>query len=424
MNNYISIFKLSGTISEKMEQICFLLCNLFVFFLPFDKFYSTIILLMLLGTMLVDFRWQKIKNIPKQFWIFQLVFFLSFTGYFYSVNKSDASFLIERQAAILVFPILLPLAIQITKKRIEQLLLTLTISVTLSVLFLFFYHFYFQLYLLNIPLNNIVNPAFFNHSFSALFGIHAGYYSMYISLSISYVLMMLFRKIATLYKILLIGVVFILFVGLIFLSARSILIYTVITTVFLLPFYLENKRNKYILIGSSLIVIVIGILAINNNTYLKNRFTSQLSEDIISSQSFENMTVNEPRIERWKLGVELALKSPFVGHGTGDEVMLLKEKYKEKKYIYSYVNGFNVHNQYLSIFIKHGIIGLCIFLGMLFYFYTLVIRAKEFMYLAFLFGITFFFLTENVLDANKGIFYFSFFNAIFGYYSYTKKRLD
>jgi hypothetical protein len=44
------------------------------------------------------------------------------------------------------------------------------------------------------------------------------------------------------------------------------------------------------------------------------------------------------------------------------------------------------------------------------------------MYFVFLFGICFSFLTENVLNSDKGIFFFAIFNTIFGYYAVLFKK--
>src|SRR5690606_1021079 len=97
------------------------------------------------------------------------------------------------------------------------------------------------------------------------------------------------------------------------------------------------------------------------------------------------------------------------------EIQMLKTEYKKKGHVISYLDNYNVHNQYLSILIKHGIVGLIFFLGIFYYFFKVSIQSKYFMYFIFLFGICFFFLTENVLDANKGIFFFAVFNTLFGY---------
>lgn len=419
MRNYLSLFKISGDISAQVEKIRFLLVNLFIFFLPFDKFYTTLILYALIVTTIIDFKKSKISQIPRQFWIFQLIFFLSLSGYFYSYNKGDAAFLIERQLAILIFPLLIPLAIDITKERIKCFLTTLTISCTITVVGLFIYAFG-VLFQLDVPVTNIASGEFFNHNFSDPIDIHAGYFSMYISLSIVF-LLTLFPTLSSFRRGVVFLVLLVLSVGLLFLAARSILIYTAIIIFFIYPICYVKRKGVYLIICS--IVAIAGLIFINNNEFLKTRFSRNLLEDINFNEKRQNIEIIEPRSDRWLLGTNLIKESPIIGHGTGDEIMMLKDKYREKGYIVSYMENYNVHNQYLSVFIKHGIIGLLIFLGALIYYFRLSIQSRNFIYFIFLVGIYFFFLTENVLDANKGIFYFSFFNTVLGYYAISVSKL-
>lgn len=417
MRGYIDNFNLSVLSKEveKREQIRYILCLFFAFSLPYERFYSSIILVLLLITTLFDFRLHKLKNIPKTFWIFQITFLLSVTGYLYSTDKGNAGFLIERQLAILLFPLIFPLAIVITKKRINYLLLTLSISSVISILWLLFYHIYFKLYLQNIPIGTIFNYAFINHNFSAPYGVHASYYSLIISLCVFYLLQLFYKVNQLSQRILIIVFLLILGVGMIFLASRTLLIYTALTALFVVPLYIPQRKDRIIYFSTYLLLLLVGLGSISTNSYLKERFTTEISEDISSASKNEERTIDEPRLERWKLGVEIIGDALFFGHGTGDEIPLLKEKYKENHLAYSYVSSFNAHNQYLSIAIKHGIIGLLIFILAFAYYFKLAVTNKSYIYLVFLIGVCSFFLTENVLDANKGIFFFAFFNSLFGY---------
>lgn len=417
MKELISNFNLSKLTNaeEQREQLRYIFVMGYVFFLPYERFYSSILLLLIITTTLVDFKWKKIKDVPKYFWIFQIPIILSITGYFYSFNKGDASFLIERQLAFLLFPLLLPLSIKITKKRVEYLLQTLTISCVISILWLVFYHAYFKLYLQEIPLKNIFSFAFINHNFSAPYNIHASYYSLIISLCVFYLLQLFYKVNQLSQRILIIVFLLILGVGMIFLASRTLLIYTALTALFVVPLYIPQRKDRIIYFSTYLLLLLVGLGSISTNSYLKERFTTEISEDISSASKNEERTIDEPRLERWKLGVEIIGDALFFGHGTGDEIPLLKEKYKENHLAYSYVSSFNAHNQYLSIAIKHGIIGLLIFILAFAYYFKLAVTNKSYIYLVFLIGVCSFFLTENVLDANKGIFFFAFFNSLFGY---------
>lgn len=411
MNSYFSYFRLPFDVTSRMEQIRFILLNLFVLFLPFDRFYSTLILYLLIITTLIDLNKEKIKLIPRQFWVFQMVFWISLSGYFYSHNKSDAGFLIERQLAILILPIIIPLAVKLTKERVNIILTTFTASCIITIMFLFGYAFY-TLNSIGMSFSYLFSPAFFNHKFSSPIDIHAGYLSMYVSLCLIYLLTRLAATTLA-QKIIITMALFVLTFGLLFLAARNILIYTVIILLFIYPFYYIKKKIKYFL--TCIMVLSISTFFITSNQFLKNRFSINLMEDINFNKTKLNIEEIEPRSERWLLGIDLFKKSPVIGYGTGDEIQMLKTEYKKKGHVISYLDNYNVHNQYLSILIKHGIVGLIFFLGIFYYFFKVSIQSKYFMYFIFLFGICFFFLTENVLDANKGIFFFAVFNTLFGY---------
>jgi O-antigen ligase len=419
MNSYFSHFSLVvGEPESRTEKLRFILLNLFVFFLPFDRFYTTLILYLIIITTILDLSKEKLRSIPHQFWIFQIVFLISVSGYFYSHNKSVGGFLIERQLAILIFPLIIPLAIKITKERINALIITFTISCTLSILILFGYAL-FSLYEIHEPFSRLFSSTFFNHNFSSPIGIHAGYLSIYISLCLIFILTK-YSTSTRQQKVMIAFTLLILTIGLLFLAARNVLIYTVIIVLFVYPFYYVKKKALYFLM--SLLIIGSSSLFIINNDFLKNRFSINLLEDINFNKSKQNILEMEPRSQRWLLGIELIKKRPLIGYGTGDEIDNLKIKYKEQGYIISYLESFNAHNQYLSILIKHGIFGLIIFLVAFYYYFKSSIQSNSFMYFVFLFGICFSFLTENVLDSNKGIFFFAIFNTIFGYYALLFKK--
>lgn len=411
MNNYLSHLKLPTDVNSKLEQIRFILVNLFVFFLPFDRFYTTLILFLLITTTLIDLNKEKIKSIPRQFWIYQLVFWISLSGYFYSYHKGDAGFLIERQLIIFVFPLLIPLAINVTKDRLNVVLTTFVISCASTIVLLFCIALY-TLIRVDLPVSHLFSSAFFNHKFSAPIDIHAGYLSMYISLSLIYLLTRLSTKVIS-HKIVLVITLFILMVGLLFLASRNILIYTVIIILLFYPFFYVKRRIRFFII--SLFLISIGSIFITSNQFLRKRFSISLVEDINFNKTKLNIEEIEPRSQRWLLGIELFKASPLIGHGTGEEIKQLKKGYEQKGFAISYLNNYNVHNQYLSILIKHGVLGLTLFLFAFYYYFKISFRSKHFMYFVFLFGICFAFITENVLDSNKGIFFFALFNTLFGY---------
>lgn len=413
MDKFIPAFlKDTADLSEKRERIRFMLMLVFVFSLPFDMLYSNIALFLLILTTLLDFTIEKLKRIPKQAWIFQAVYFLSVIGYFYSHNLSNAGFLLERQLSILLVPILLTLAVEINEQRKKQLLTVFLASSVVTILFLFF-NVLVVIRELQLPLSQMFTKEFFNHRFSAPLEIHAGYLSLYVAIGIIHAFQLIVETLSKKIRLLLLLCLMILFAGMLFLAARNMSIATLLIIGFVFPFFYIKKKLLYI--TSILIATAIGFIVINNVTYLKKRFVSELIGDIKSNQDPGNTDVIEPRIDRWKCALNLASNSPVFGYGTGDEIAMLKTEYIKNGLYISYLEEFNSHNEYLSYLLKNGIVGLLLFLGIFGYFIYLAISAKDYIYISFLILLLIGFFTENILDANKGIYFFAFFNTFFGY---------
>ena len=127
---------------DQIEKLRLFLVLLYVFFLPYNLFYTTIIFITLLVLTLIDLKKEKIKSIPKQVWIFQLIYIIGVLFYNLSIDKTEANYILERQLVILLFPLILPLSIKINQVNINLILTTLTLTCVLSILYLFFYLFY------------------------------------------------------------------------------------------------------------------------------------------------------------------------------------------------------------------------------------------------------------------------------------------
>jgi O-antigen ligase len=419
--NSSSLIKVLSTSQDRAEQLRLILVLLFIISLPYDIFYSSIIFMTLGALTLIDISREKIRRIPRQVWIFQLVYFLGIIGYFYSYNRSAAGFLLERQLNILIMPLILPLAVKIDEQKVEWFLAALIGTSLYAICYLFVALFFKIKIELKLPLiETAMSGNFFNHQFSRPLNIHAGYLSLYVSMSIFQLMRLINRNNSVLAKTLLIICFMILSMGLLFLASRNTIIATIIILSFVYPVFCVRNKARYIII--SLICLLIGFLAIRNVPYFKNRFSIELISDIkpLQNGSFLNYNTTEPRVERWKGAIALIERSPVFGYGTGDEIGMLKTEYAKRKLFISYLEEFNAHNQYLSYLIKNGIAGLCIFLFAFYYYSVLAIKRHDFIYFSFLLLLLIGFYTENILDSNKGIIFFAFFNTIFGYNALKK----
>lgn len=361
--------------------------------------------------MLIDFNRKKIKSIPRKFWIFSFIYLLSAVGYTYSTDLGRAGYVLERQLAIIIFPILIPLCIQCSKKNIQFILSVFAISCSITIGILQF-HAISKLLQFELPLKYLFTSSFFNLNFTKPIGIHPTYLSLYISLAIFFLIDRIQSE-KTLMKIAIAILLFVLFIGLFFLASRTSIIATAIILLIVFPFYHIRNKGRYFVICTT---IIIGLVSIaSQSTYIKSRFTAEFSQDLTQSQLRYVTKDPDSRIMRWACAWELIKQRPIFGYGTGDEIGLLKKQYLKYNMMLSYKEEFNTHNQFISTLLKNGLVGLIAFICMLVYFFRIAIRSKNFLYLSFLLIISIGFITENIVDANKGIFFFALFNTILGY---------
>lgn len=123
--------------------------------------------------------------------------------------------------------------------------------------------------------------------------------------------------------------------------------------------------------------------------------------------------ISEPRLKRWYYMGGLIRQHPLIGFGSGTEVNLLKKNYYEHRLYNSFLHELNADNQYISLLLKNGIVGLFTYITVLFLGFRYSIRTNDFFFFSFLVIISIVSLSENILDVNKGIFFFSFFFSFF-----------
>lgn len=85
----------------------------------------------------------------------------------------------------------------------------------------------------------------------------------------------------------------------------------------------------------------------------------------------------------------------------------------EKKYFSSYLHRLNAHNEYLSFLIKSGILGLGVYLATLTYGFKKAIRKGDAVFFSFMVLIALVSFSENILDMDKGVMFYSFFLSFF-----------
>jgi O-antigen ligase len=251
---------------------------------------------------------------------------------------------------------------------------------------------------------------------------HATFLSLQIAVALIYLLSRLIgEKLSSSAKIFYIICCVILSTGIIQLSSKSVFAALFLVINFAIPYFLmrKSRRKWYFLISGILSCMV--LIGIFNFHALRDRYWVELKEDL--SPTFAGQTV-EPRLERWKIAAGLISQSPVIGHGAGSEIGILQEKYFAKKFYSSYLHRLNAHNEYLSFLIKTGICGLAVYLATLIYGFKKAIRKRDVVFFSFMILIAIVSLSENVLDADKGVMFYSFFFSFFVFASEQQEKIN
>ena len=392
------------------NKISYYLLACFLIALPFEHFFSERLLICFSVHTLIQLKKSKLPALKNKIvWIIASIFFLNLITIIYSNYPSNGLKHIGHQLGILLFPVCLSVTNIDLKKHKSSLLKIFALTCTATIVYIYIDAFR-VIHYFHLPVFSIVSKQFINQRFSAPIGLHATYLSMYVALSISTFLYIFFLDPGCKnWKYIFLTVI--LFAGLIQLSSRSVFISTCIIVMITIPVLLLHGKKRLSFFVISFLILLLIILAITNFDSLKKRYVSDLENDL--SENAVTPDLSKTRVARWNLELGLISKSPFIGYGSGSEKYILKDKYFEKKFYVSYLLELNSHNQYLSFLINTGVFGLLLYLYILYFGFAAAIKNRNFLFVSLLILITIVSISENILDVNKGIFFYSFFFSFF-----------
>lgn len=116
------------------------------------------------------------------------------------------------------------------------------------------------------------------------------------------------------------------------------------------------------------------------------------------------------RLEFWKTAKALISENILLGVGTGDGKLEMQKMYDKTNSILHQNWRLGSHNEFLSTWVKTGLIGFIIFVVALF---SPILRKenRNFIYLSFFLIAILSFLAENTLETQPGVTFFGFFNC-------------
>jgi O-antigen ligase len=381
-------------IQDSLEnRISFYHLAFFLMLLPFDRIYSELILISFVLHTLFHITKERARNIlSRQNLVLSAVFFIAVIGLIWSHDRPQGVKDLQRQLGLLLLPAALSATGLDLIKYKRKLLLLFGFSCSMIIVYLYIDALRIILYN-KLPLKTMFSPVFINHNFSEPVGIHATYMAMYVALSLAAYLYYVSMEKRYWAKWVYAAFIAIMLAGLVQLASRSVFIaMAVFALVF--PLFLTGREKKLRWILGVAALSLVALVAITQVDVFNNKQP-------------------ESRAVRWEQALQLSYASPLIGYGTGSEKRLLKERYFEKKLYRSYLLQLNAHNQYISFLLKTGIIGLSVFLTVLVMGFIAAWRRRDAVFSCFMLLVAIVSISENILDVNKGIFFYSFFFSFF-----------
>src|SRR5579871_4536542 len=256
----------------------------FVISLPFDLFYSEVILISLGIHTAINFRkddFKRLKN--RNLFILTSLYFLSLVCSLYTTNKDEALFDLTKELGLFIFPLIFCLTRLNISKYKDRLLLAFAMTCVCAILYLFIDSirviFYYQL-----PISFLFSDSFLNQRFSEPLEIHA-----------TYLLLYCFTNSAAMQKKVLTGLgCFILLIGLLQLASRAVFMAESIIVIIIFPFFISQKRIRIRFLSTSMLILLVALILLLKNESFKERYVEDLKDDFVSNFS------SEGRVIRWK----------------------------------------------------------------------------------------------------------------------------
>lgn len=407
------------------QQLYLFCCVLVVITMPLSISANSVSIMLLAANWLIEGQW-KLK--ARRLWASKYaMLWILFFGYhaasmFYSIDRHEAKFELEKKLSFFVFPLIFATADFATGKNARTILKYFIGACVLACCICLgsaCYHY------------SKGDPSFFfYHQLGSALEFHAVYFSTFIGFCIFtllYHVMQNHRKMRAGHRMFFIGLIFFFFVFLILLSSKTITVTVFIIALFMGIFKFLKRYNKIVVSGAAVLALVVFGIIVQKTPYLNSRFQEIFKEnysEVLNKKDYRDFhfTGGTIRLAIWKSVFELVHQNNALvfGLGIGDAQTKLTAYYNS---IYIYpgdatlgTKGFthyNAHNQYLQFYLTLGIIGALWFLLILAYCYRQAFRSKHVLMLSLLLLFTAFFVTESALCAHKGVVFFMFFISLF-----------
>lgn len=386
----------------------FLILNSAIILVP-DKFKGFPVIGLLASSIVYFIIEKSNKKFDYKLFLVSVSFFLLLLlSIVYSNDMSYALKKLETSLSLFAYPLVFVLLYNCRKKMHKRIVETL--KWVFVVALTFFLASTFTYFFLTEPHYTIKSTIVHYRTLIDLrivgYEIHAIYLSMYIGVGVIFLVEIIskargYRKF---YNALLLAFLF-LFLAILY-KRGPVIALGLIGLVFLVKNKVEIKTGFYLLTLITTFILTLMFIPKHNNV---NKFNEIVDIEGLKSNPNSSTAL---RLSIYNCGLKQAIKAPIFGYGWGDVKSVLYACYKEEN-PNLLLNNYNTHNQFLSMLLATGIVGLFIFF---FYFYYVLKYSDKYGNQALFFLLLYFgfnMLSENILEREDGVILFAFFVNLF-----------
>lgn len=376
-------------------------------------------------------KWQRLKN-NKLIWLFSGFYLLYVVGLIFTEDMTAGLFNLEKKSSLLIFPIVLGTSSQLSAKEIKFIFNTFILACFTAICISFL----LLLFGSSIPDPVHLNFDYFNEQkfrkaytesadtwslfsyigFGSIIDLHPTYFSLYITFAIGLFFTQhynTFDGYSPVKKTVLILIMLVMIIALIFLSSRIVLfsfIIIVLASLFWFFFIQQRRSLRGAAYSFALSLFIASLIYINPITRFR-LIQEPLNSGFSYAETSNDWNSFNLRILQWNSSTKIIKDNWLTGVGTGDIQKELNEAYAAFDLGIFDLN-LNAHNQYLQTALGIGLLGAMFWIFSLSYPFITAWKENFTKYIYFIFLFSMCCLTESMLEMQKGVVFYSFFNSL------------
>ena len=369
-----------------------------------------------IGLLLLGSIYSKIVDREKFKWNYFLLnsglFLFYVVSLFYTDDVDYGLRKLSTGASLIVFPLIIA---SMSKRCLQYILdrryilMWLFIITTLLLNVVAFIIFSFQ-YTFNEVILHFVNII--RSDISGL-KIHPIYLSMHIGIAMIFSLFLIHRGLSW-KKMVILGLINIVLIGFLLIMIKKGPIIALIIVSGYLVLMLKN-RKLYIAFGMAALSIIATIIFVPK---VNDRFSELLQ---IENAQDEVTSSTNIRYSIYQCATRVLPEAGFLGFGVGDGKNQLVDCYQNQASFLA-INTYNSHNQFLGIILNVGYLGLLAFAVFLLFHLIRAFYNRNYLFIAILLFYCIVMFSENILERENGVLYFSLFINLFLMLDYDFKQ--